>query len=210
VQTVAACCKARFRLLAKSRVPIRLRVASVTCPTSHPAKPQRRRPCPSHTPTRLRTAEGRFPQGRVGSRSRLLEGAHRTCWSRSGIPMVLLQVGVRHRGSWRCRSSWSGRRLADSATAAFVGGQGSRLAAGRTPLVGTGVPAASGSRSWCRQRVHTARRQRLPPGEWPSRRRAAPRTATTAPRSAGPGPGHAKSPPSQAIELMFGRDRESY
>jgi hypothetical protein len=54
---------------------------------------------------------------------------------------------VRHRGSWRCRSSWSDRCLAVWATAAFVGGRGSRLAAGRTPLAGVAVPAASGSKS---------------------------------------------------------------
>jgi hypothetical protein len=42
-----------------------------------------------------------------------------------------------------------------------------------------------------------------PLGWWPSRRRAAARTAAAAPRSAGPGPGRAKSPPGQPIELMF-------
>jgi transposase len=41
-------------------------------------------------------------------------------------------------------------------------------------------------------------------GRWPGRRRAALRTAPAAPRSAGPGPGLAKSPPRQASEHMFG------
>jgi hypothetical protein len=76
------------------------------------------------------------------------------------LPMVLTDVGVRHRSYWRCRSSWSGRCLAACATAALVGGRGARLAAGRTPPVGAGVPAASGSRSWCRRRGGRARRWR--------------------------------------------------
>ena len=89
------------------------------------------------------------------------------------------------------------------ATAAFVDGRGSRLAAGRTPLAGAAAQAASDSRSWCRRRVRRARRRRPPPGWRPSRRRAAPRTAPAAPRSAGPGPGRARSPPTEGIEHKF-------
>jgi hypothetical protein len=94
-----------------------------------------------------------------------------------------------------------GRCLAICATAAFVDGPGSRLAGGGTSLGGAAAVAASGSRSWCRRRGGRARRWRPPPEWWPSRCRAAPRTAAAAPRSAGPGP--AKSPPRQAVELMF-------
>jgi hypothetical protein len=79
------------------------------------------------------------------------------------LPMVFLHVGVGHRGSWRCRPSWTGRCLAVCPTAAFVDGRGSRPAAGRTPLAGAGVPAASGSRS-CRRRGCRARRWR--PASW--------------------------------------------
>jgi hypothetical protein len=68
------------------------------------------------------------------------------------FPMGFLDVGMGHRGSWRCRSSWSGRCLPQRASAAFVGGRGSRLVGGRTPRAGAGAPAASGSRSWCRRR----------------------------------------------------------
>jgi hypothetical protein len=89
----------------------------------------------------------------------------------------------------------------------FVDGRDSRLAAGRTPLAGAGAPAASGSRSWCHRRGGRARRWRPPRGWWPGRCRAAPRIALTVPRSAGPGPGHAKSPPKQTIEQRF--DAES-
>jgi hypothetical protein len=45
-----------------------------------------------------------------------------------------------------------------------VGGRGSRLAAGRTPLAGAGAPAASGSRPWSRRRRCRARRWRPPSG----------------------------------------------
>jgi hypothetical protein len=66
--------------------------------------------------------------------------------------------------------------------ARFVDGRRSRLAAGRTRRAGAGVPAASGSRSWCRRRGGRARRWR-PPREWsPGRRQAAPRSAPAAPR----------------------------
>jgi hypothetical protein len=85
----------------------------------------------------------------------------------------------------------------------FVGGRGSRLAAGRTPLVGAAAQAASGSRSWRHRRGGRARRWRPPHRWWPDRRRAAPRTAPAAPRSAGPGPGRATSPPDQCIEHKF-------
>jgi hypothetical protein len=85
----------------------------------------------------------------------------------------------------------------------FVDGRGSRLAAGRRPLAGAGVPAASGSRSWCRRREGRARRWWPPHRWWPGRRRAALRTAAAAPRSAGPGPGRARSPPTQSIEHKF-------
>jgi hypothetical protein len=90
-----------------------------------------------------------------------------------------------------------------AATAAFVDGRGSRLAAGHTPLAGAGAPAASGSRSWCRRRGGRARRWRPPPGPWPGRHPAAPRTAAAAPRSAGPSLGRARSPPDHSIEHKF-------
>jgi hypothetical protein len=54
------------------------------------------------------------PEGLVGS---------------SALPMVFLDSGVGHYGSWSCRSSWSGRCLALCATAAFLDGRGSRRAA---------------------------------------------------------------------------------
>jgi hypothetical protein len=85
----------------------------------------------------------------------------------------------------------------------FVDGRSSRLAAGRTPRVGAGVPAASGSRSLCRRRGCTARPWRPARRRWPGRRRAAPRIAPAAPRSAGPSPGRASSPPNQGIEHKF-------
>jgi hypothetical protein len=116
---------------------------------------------------------------------------------------VISDVGVGHCGSWSCRSSRSGRCLAVCATAVFVDGRGSRHAAGRMPPAGAGVPAASGSRSWCRRRGGTAQHWPPPHRWWPGRHRAAPRTAPAAPRSAGPGLGRAKSPPEQAIEHVF-------
>jgi hypothetical protein len=100
-------------------------------------------------------------------------------------------------------SADSERKVGHPATAAFVDGRGSPLAAGRTPLAGVGVPAALGSRSWCRRRGGRARRWRPPPGSWPGRHPAAPRTAPAAPRSAGPRPGRARSPPDQRIEHKF-------
>ena len=81
--------------------------------------------------------------------------------------------------------------------------RGSRLAVCHMPRVGADVPAASSSRSWCRRRGGRARCWRPAHRRWPGRRRAAARTAAAAPRSAGPGPGRAKSPPEQPIELMF-------
>src|SRR4029450_2435428 len=47
------------------------------------------------------------------------------------------------------------------------------------------------------------RRCRPPRGWGPGRRRAAPRIAPAAPRSASPGPGRARSPPAQRIEHKF-------
>jgi hypothetical protein len=90
-----------------------------------------------------------------------------------------------------------GRRLGS------VGGRGSRPGAGHTPRAGAAAQAASGSRSWCRRRGGTARPCRPARRRWPGRRRATPRTAPAAPRSAGPGPGRAKSPPTQGIEHKF-------
>jgi hypothetical protein len=81
----------------------------------------------------------------------------------SGRPMAFFHVRVRHGGSWRCRSSWSGR-------------------------------------CW-----------RPASGWWPSRHRAAGRTAAAAPRSAGPVPGRAKSPPRWwATELSSIGNQECY
>jgi hypothetical protein len=84
-----------------------------------------------------------------------------------------------------------------------VGVPGTHLGVGCRPRVGAGVPAASGSRSWCRQLGGTVQRWRPAHGRWPGRCRAARRTVPAAPRSAGPGPGRAKSPPHQNIEHMF-------
>ena len=93
--------------------------------------------------------------------------------------------------------------LARRRRSGFVDGRGSRLAVGRMPLAGAGVPAASGSRSWCRRRRCRARPRRPARARWRGRRRATPRTAAAAPRSAGPSPGRAKSPPDQRIEHKF-------
>jgi hypothetical protein len=72
-------------------------------------------------------------------------------------------------------------------------GRGSRPGASHTPRVGAAALAASGSRPWSRRRGGTARPWWRAYGRWPGRRRAAPRTAPAAPRSAGqvqvvPGP----------------------
>jgi hypothetical protein len=96
------------------------------------------------------------------------------------------------------RSLWSmGWRLGS------VDGRGSRPVAGSRPRAGVVAQAASGSRSWCRRRRCTASPQRPPCGGWPGPRRAALRTAPAAPRSAVPGQGRAKSPPTQDIEHEF-------
>jgi hypothetical protein len=84
-----------------------------------------------------------------------------------------------------------------------VGGRGSRPGAGRTPQAGGAAQAASGSRPRYRPRGGTARCLRPAPGWFPSPRRAAPRTALAVLRSAGPGPGRARSPPRQGIEHVF-------
>jgi hypothetical protein len=84
---------------------------------------------------------------------------------------------VRRTGQFR--PLWLGGRSASVVEVARGGG--------RRPQAGVGVPAASGSRSWCRRRGGTARRWRPARGRWPGRRRAAPRTAAAVPRSAGPG-----------------------
>jgi hypothetical protein len=55
-----------------------------------------------------------------------------------------------------------GRRVSIRRRNGFVDGRGTRLAAGRTPLAGAGVPAGSGSRSWCRRRGRRAQRWRPP------------------------------------------------
>jgi hypothetical protein len=85
----------------------------------------------------------------------------------------------------------------------FVDGRGSRRGAGRTPRAGVAAPAASGSRPCGHQRGGRARRWQSPPEWWPGRRRAALRTAPAALRSAGSGPGRARSPLEQSIELVF-------
>jgi hypothetical protein len=84
------------------------------------------------------------------------------------------------------------------------GGRRSRHGAGRTPQAGAAAQAASGSRSWCHRRGRMAGAWRPARGRKPGQRRAAQRTAPMAPRSAGPGPGLAKSPPRQPSEQMFG------
>jgi hypothetical protein len=84
-----------------------------------------------------------------------------------------------------------------------VGGRGNRPGAGHRPRVGAAAPAASGSRSWCRRRGRTARFWRPARPRWPGRRRAAPRTAPAALRSAGPGLGRARCPLKQTIEHLF-------
>jgi hypothetical protein len=85
----------------------------------------------------------------------------------------------------------------------FVGGRRSRLGAGGTPRAEAGAQAASGSRPWCRPRGGRARRWRPAPGWLPGRRQAARHTGRAAPRSAGPGPGRARSPLKHGIEHMF-------
>jgi hypothetical protein len=103
--------------------------------------------------------------------------------------------GTDHLGQGRCLAVW--------ATAAFVDGRGSRHAAGHTLLAEAGAPAASGCGSWRRRRGGKARPWRPTRGRWRGRRGAAPRTAPAAPRSAGPGPGAVKCPPTQNIEQKF-------
>jgi hypothetical protein len=69
---------------------------------------------------------------------------------------------------------------------------------------GAGAPAASGSTPRPCQREGRARRWPRPHRWWSGRRRAAPRSAPAAPRSADPGlGGRAKSPLNQAIEHEF-------
>jgi len=55
-----------------------------------------------------------------------------------------------------------------------------------------------------------ARRCRPAHGCWPGRRRAAPRTAPAAPRSAGPSPGRARSPRDQVSNTISRVERERY
>jgi hypothetical protein len=81
-----------------------------------------------------------------------------------------------------------------------VGGRGSRHGAGGTPRAGAGAQVASGSRPWCHLRGCRARRWRPRRGRWPGRRRVARHTGRAVPRSAGPGPGPARSPRRQCIE----------
>lgn len=83
---------------------------------------------------------------------------------------------------------------------AFVDGRGSRRAAGRTRRVGAGVPAASGSKSWCRRRgdrLHV--RGRLADDGQVDAEQLRARF-----QRCRDWPGRAKSPPRQATEHMFG------
>jgi hypothetical protein len=57
--------------------------------------------------------------------------------------------------------------------------------------------------AWCRRRGCRARRWWPPHRWWPGSHRAAVRIAPAAPRSAGPSPGRARSPPEQGIEHKF-------
>jgi hypothetical protein len=78
----------------------------------------------------------------------------------------------------------------------------SRLAAGRMPRAGVGVPAASGSRSWCHRRGGTARRWRPARGRWLGRRRAVPRIA---PAAAPEPPNREKRQSSLSFSLLSSR-----
>jgi hypothetical protein len=87
------------------------------------------------------------------------------------------------------------------------GGRRSRHGADRTPQAAAAAQDASSSRSAFHRRGRTLELggQVADGRQVDAEQLCAP--APTAPRSAGPGPGHAESPPKQAIELTF--DRES-
>jgi hypothetical protein len=143
-----------------------------------------------HTPSEPSGSQ-RSPAVRRPCRSRV-----RSCRNRPGWRTLI-----------RMRSSWNDR-VPDrcgltSRRPRSVDGQCSRPVAAGRPQAEAAAQAASGSRSWCHRRGHTARRRRPARPRWPGRRRAAPRTAPAALRSAGPGPGRARSPPNQSIEHKF-------
>ena len=164
-------------------------------PCAWPARP--RQPAAPHRPVRRPT----HPQPTARHRQQCgspLRGAGPVV-SAAGRRAGTARTG-RGRGRWVARP---GRCLAVCAIAAFVGGRGSRRGAGRTPRAGAAAQAASGSRSWCRRRGCTARPWRPTHGRWRGRRRATRRTAPAALRSAGPGPGRARSPLDQCIEHKF-------
>jgi hypothetical protein len=132
----------------------------------------------------------RSPTVRRNRRSRALQ-LRQLGYRRREIRIVVPKV-MEHRG---VRSRVAGQGLVD--------GRCSRPGACRMPPAGAGAPPASDSRSWCRPRGCRARHWWPPRGWSPSQRQAAAHTAPAEPRSAGPGPGRAKSPLKQCIEHLF-------
>ena len=131
--------------------------------------------------------------GLAGSRSALRVLGYLWCsWVLAGATAVPRGAGhpVRPMLAWLCPG-------------ASGDGPGTHLAAGCMPQAGVGVPTASDSRPRRRRRGGWARHLRPPHRGSPSRRRAAPRSAPTAPRSAIPGQVRARSPPTEPIEHKF-------
>jgi hypothetical protein len=95
------------------------------------------------------------------------------------------------------------RRGPHESLAGSVDGRCSLPAADRMPQAVVAAQAASGSRPWCRPRGCRARDWRPARGRWLGRRPVARHTDRAVPRSAGPAPGRARSPPEQGIELVF-------
>jgi hypothetical protein len=150
-----------------------------------------------------------------GSRARtaVFEDARGGWFSRIGLaslspsvlPMAFLDVGVRHRGSWRCRSSWSGRCLVNV------------LLPCSSAVEEAASPPAVHLRSELPLQLHEAPdpgavstdvgldvgRRLLDGGQVDAEQLRAPlQRRRDRPAQV---PGRAKSPPRQAIELMFGR-----
>ena len=128
--------------------------------------------------------------GLAGSRSALRVLGYLWCsWVLAGATAVPRGAGhpVRPMLAWLCPG-------------ASGDGPGTHLAAGCMPQAGVGVPTASDSRPRRRRRGGWARHLRPPHRGSPGRRRAAPRSAPTAPRSAIPGQVRARSPPTEPIE----------
>jgi hypothetical protein len=140
---------------------------------------------PAGTPRALDATRWRRGTGRVAATT---AGPRTGAGPGRGVGAAGEAVHWPRRMSSASLSAWMRRRTGS------VGGQGSRLGGGGTPRAGVGAQAASGSRPECRRHRCTARPWRPARGRWPGRRRAALRTAPTAPRSAGPSRPRAKSP----------------